>query len=264
MKLNGILTFCIGFVWCSSQVEINGNDSLRILAIRFEPFISYHETSNNFKGIEFNLVKVLAEKLNLTLSIQYETKTIGLDSIDIIIGGMPIGNKFNLNFNEFSVPYFQDDLTWCVQHSGYFPGYLNLFVFASPECWFIVIFGFLIVAGTILFIFIQFDNEYEYRNKRDWHYTSWLITLPALIGSNQRYQPIHMPLRCFYAFLLLMGIVINGFIMSAGMKGIRTPLRKHQVSTVAEIFNGDYHLYGFSDCLTTLEVREKWKIEKLF
>lgn len=85
-----------------------------------------------------------------------------------------------------SIPYTSDEFTWCVQKAKLIPKYLRICSIAPPEVWcgFIFVYGY--GSGFILYLLIQFDKNYAERNNRCWHYTTWLIALPAAIGFSQR------------------------------------------------------------------------------
>lgn len=256
-----IIEFCVlmeNFVAvCLIRSNLNSSDSqnkttigqkkqISVLAFHSEPYF-YEDKKQEAKGIEFEPLKTISEKLNLTFSFQNETDHNGTE---LMIGGLSIGYDFQdlKNSSVFSISYFQDDLMWCVRNAGYFPTYLNVFMLAKPECWIIIIFGVGYSCGYILFIFIQFDRKYNHRNQRDWHYTTWLIALPSIIGINQRFQPIYGPLRLFYGLMLFIGQIIGIFLFTFGLSRLQDPLLKYQVSTQSKLLDDNYQLFGSRVC----------------
>lgn len=126
---------------------------------------------------------------------------------------------------------------------------INLFLAATPECWLLLIFGVGYSVGFVLYIMVQFDSNYEKRNQRDWHYTTWLVALPAVIGFSQRFHPKYGPLRIFYGFILIMMIFIWQIALYLGVRFIKVPVQRPQVSTRAEIIDWEYHLAGVPEVL---------------
>lgn len=120
----------------------------------------------------------------------------------------------------------------------------NLFLVGTPECWIILIFGIAYPTGLILYIMIQFDLKYEKRNQRDWHYATWLIALPAVIGINQRFQPKCSPIRIFYGFILIMMIFLWQIVFYFLVRFIKIPYPRPQVSKIVEIIDWEYRLSG--------------------
>lgn len=162
---------------------------------------------------------------------------------DVIIGGLLPNSSVFGNFS-LSKAYFPDDLTWCVRKSRNFPMVLNFLFVATPTCWIIMIFGIGYVSGFAIYIMIQFDLKYKARNHRDLHYTIWLISLPAVIGINQRFQPKSVALRTFtffYAFIMFMS---GQFIFWFGITYIKTPTPRPQISTISTVIDYKYQLFG--------------------
>lgn len=137
----------------------------------------------------------------------------------------------------------------------YFP--LNIFYAATPECWILIIFGIGYTTGWILYIMIQFDLKYEKRNQRDWHYTILLIALPTVIGISQRFHPKSGSLRVFYCFMLITSIAIWQIVLFLGVKFLKVPVQKHQLSTTAEIIDWTYRLTGSPEVLSLISFDER-------
>lgn len=143
-----------------------------------------------------------------------------------------------------SQPYYQDNLIWCIQRAKNVSWMWNIFLAATPECWLTLIFGVGYISGAVIYIMIQFDSKYKRRNQRDWHYTTWLIALPAVIAINQRFQPTYGPLRVFYVLLLLTMFILWQIILFFGVRFIKFPVQRHQISTIHEIIDDDFRLAG--------------------
>lgn len=171
------------------------------------------------------------------------------------MGGL-IPDSISQKSFDISRPYLQDDLTWCVQKSKNHPLILNVFWVATPECYILIIFGVGYPIGLIYYIMIQFDMKYRNRNQRDWHYSMIVIALPAITGMNQRFQPQHMVLRFFYAFILFMSFVywqIFFFFLIRFMQ----PVSQWQISTVAEMVENGFRLSGSYEVLSLITFDER-------
>ena len=140
-------------------------------------------------------------------------------------------------------------MTWCVKKASYVHYLLNVFFAATPEVWIIGIFGIGYTAGFVLYLMVQFDLKYENRNQRDWHYTTLLIALPTVIGISPRFHPKSTSLRIFYCFFLLACVAVWQILLFLGLKFIKIPVLKHQVSTTAEIIDWEYRLAGSTEVL---------------
>lgn len=136
------------------------------------------------------------------MNFKFSTDHSIFSAFDILVGGI-YPNVTTFGITSISRPYSQDDLTWCIQKAKYFPLLISFAFIAKPECWILYIFGVGYTVGFLLYLYVQLDFEYKHGNQRDWHYTTWLISLPIVIGINQRFQPKRQSLRFFYLWCLL-------------------------------------------------------------
>lgn len=51
---------------------------------------------------------------------------------DVLVGGL-FENPFSRKLVSSSIPYFQDDITWCVAKAGLAPSWLNVFIIFNSE-----------------------------------------------------------------------------------------------------------------------------------
>lgn len=156
-----------------------------------------------------------------------------------------------------SMPYFQDDLTWCIQKAGKWPWLTNLIIAPSPTVWFTIFFGYGYVYGTLLYIIIQFDTKYKQRNNRDWHYTTLLISYTSFAGIGQRFQPISWNIRLFYGVILIGMIFCVQVALSYWYKFLQIQAPMHQISTIGEIISNDFELKGSMPAKNAIDFDEK-------
>lgn len=159
-----------------------------------------------------------------------------------------------------SRPYFQDDMTWCILKSKNYPMIINAFLAVAPECWILLIFGIGYGIALLIYIMVQFDLKYNQRNNRDWHYTLLLITLPGIIGFNQRFKPKSTSLRIFYGFILIMMLFIWQIVYFKAIRFIKIPMQRPQISTVDAIASHSFHLSGSLEvkALISFDTRVDW------
>lgn len=143
-----------------------------------------------------------------------------------------------------SKPYIQDDLTWCVQKAKFYPIDLNIFLFESGESWILYTFGVFFGIGIVVYFFMQFDLEYQFLRQCDWHYATYLVSLPICIGVNQRFQPKHSALRLFCFFMIMINFVAWQMKCFKAIRYIQLPVERPQISTVTELIDNDFRLAG--------------------
>lgn len=120
------------------------------------------------------------------------------NKVDILAGGLlPYSNADLIT----SIPYYDNDLTWCVQKSGVLPMIFQFFLVLDKEVWFLLMFGYGVGSVLVLFVMIPFDMKYKRRNQTDIHYLS-SIPLRTFFGWNSRFKPISCSIRLFYGMML--------------------------------------------------------------
>lgn len=111
---------------------------LRVSTTHYEPFMYQSKSGDFYKGIDYNLIKTIVEKENLSLLLQNEVSHF---KTELLVGGLFPNSEQS---SDFITPrgYFEDDLTWCVQKE---PNNIllitNIFFAATPIVWITVIFG---------------------------------------------------------------------------------------------------------------------------
>ena len=272
--------------------------TLRVSTIPHEPFVYQNENAGGKNGqrdngIEYRLIKTIAEKEQLNLSIQFHDsfKTAHFNQLlykwafsfnseqisfcisinfsnhfsefEILVGGL-FPNSTTLSIFAGSRPYFQDELTWCIQKSKTYPMIINAFLAVSPTCWFILIFGVAYGITVVIYIMVQFDLKDNQRNKRDWHYTLMLITIPAIIGFNQRFKPKSTSLRFFYGFILIMMLFIWQIVYFKAIRFIKVPMQRPQISTIDDIASRGYYLCGSHEVKAVIQFDERVSFRTFF
>lgn len=158
-----------------------------------------------------------------------------------------------------SVPYINDDMTWCIQSAKFYPKWVTMLLCFKPEVWLFIIFVYGYGNGIILYFLIQFDKNYVQRNIRDFHYMTWLISLPMTIGLCPGFRPMSGKVRAFYAFMLMIDLILFqiAFFTTFNFLKLRVPF--HQVSTIDELIEDDYYLMGSKEVLDVVRSTEKVK-----
>lgn len=172
------------------------------------------------------------------------------------MGGL-FPNSSYLNEYAFSQVYVQDEMIWCVQTARNMTMFINILFAASPEVWILLIFGVGYGSGLLLYVMIQFDFKYKHRNNRDWHYTTWLVALPAVIGVSQRFYPKHDAIRLYYGLLLIMMVFAWQIFMWRGLRFIYEPTKFYQPNTVKDIIDFDFRLVGSANVLSMLSMDKR-------
>lgn len=165
-----------------------------------------------------------------------------------MIGGLFPGLLVNsVNEVVISRAYYQDRLSWCIHKAKNYPQLFNFFLIATPECWIIFIFGVGYGFGLLVFILVQFDLKYKQGNLRDWHYTTFLVALPTVIGLNQRFLPTSTSLRYLYAYVAICCVLVLPVIFKQLLEQLKIPMQRYQISTIEEMCDYDFRLAGSAE-----------------
>lgn len=126
-----------------------------------------------------------------------------------------------------------------------------------PEVWFIIIFGYVYVGGFVLYVLLPYDLNYRDRNKRDWHYTTWLIVLPAVIGTSPNFKPLSGVNRMFYGCVLLLAVILFQICFSSIYEFLHLDIPQHQLASFQEIVERNFRLMGSPEAVNFISENQK-------
>lgn len=185
-------------------------------------------------GIEFLLVKTIAEKLDMkavfrviddetAFSFVTEDEETGFYSdlikrkVDIMIGGL-YDNEVSRKLLSTTIPYDSDEMTWCVARSGLAATWMNVFAIFDIMLWtYAVICVFL--CTVILFVFIKIEGD-----RKENFAWSLMVILCFSIGVYGHYDPRRGFLRFYIGFLLLYGMHFSGKFYSAFSRCLKSEI----------------------------------------
>lgn len=151
-----------------------------------------------------------------------------------------------------SVTYASDDLTWCVRKAEFMPLLTSQILFFKPEPWLLIIFGYGYTSGFLLYLLIQFDLQYEQRNIRDWHYTTWLVALPACLGMSPSFRPVNTTSRIFFAFMLISAFFFFQITFTRASDFLFNRMQWNQVSSFEDLIGNESRLAGSQEAFNIL------------
>lgn len=151
-----------------------------------------------------------------------------------------------------SVTYATDDLAVCVENAGMMPMFMSHAHSVKLEVWLLVFFGYGYPMGMLLYLLIQFDRKYKRRNDIDWHHTTLVVALPAIIGLAPNFQPVKGTVRLLYAFILISAFFVFQIVFTRTYDLIHFHQPWYQISTFKEIVDEDLHLAGSSEAFHIL------------
>ncbi|XP_055911410.1 uncharacterized protein LOC129945575 [Eupeodes corollae] len=220
----------------------------------WEPYIFVED--NQMKGIEWMLVQAIAESLHIQIKILIQNKTLyhifqGLidGKIDIVIGG--IDEDPNLSqFVSASVPYLQDDLTWCVARAKRTLNWLNFVEVFTPESYATYL-SFIITNALAIFM-IQKSPSIPTKLCNSFF---GLVFILIGIALSQTPQEVYLKASLRICILMslaaavILGSTYNSFLVSS----LTSPNTLPQVKKIAQIVDHKMSVTGSVEIIRHLD-----------
>lgn len=147
----------------------------------------------------------------------------------------------------YTVPFIQDDITWCVSRAKPIPVWLNMWQITSETIWclaFITVY----LEGLIIYLLMRYERGHVGFMKKDFHYCVLMMAMSAFTGmSNITYRPKSKQLSLFVGLLLITGILISTIWNCFLIKVLTRPIYQKQVTTIKELMENDFRLAGGFD-----------------
>uniref|UniRef100_A0A336M3L9 CSON011600 protein n=1 Tax=Culicoides sonorensis TaxID=179676 RepID=A0A336M3L9_CULSO len=211
-------------------------------------------------GIEIQMLKMIGQKLDLKPSyriIDEETlnslttnnRTHGIYSdvlqgySDIIVGGFH-ENAISRKILSASIPYYQDDLTWCVQPASFASTLFNVFVVFNTLIWSACIT--IIICSAIIF-YINHFREQPTRNESPIY--SLILSTSIMFNTNIGYMPKRVMIKLFLTVLLIFAFHFGAFYNAFLLKILTSPRYEPQISNAYMAVESGMTFYGNEDTL---------------
>ncbi|XP_017021388.1 uncharacterized protein Ir87a [Drosophila kikkawai] len=231
------------------------------------------ETSAKIKlsGIEFQMVQTIAERLHVNIEMQGENGNLYhlfqqlIDGeIEMIVGGIDEDPSIS-QFVSSSIPYHQDDLTWCVAKAKRRHGFFNFVATFNADAGFLI--GLFVVTCSLVVLVAQRVSGFRLRNLSG-YFPICLRVLGILLNQAIPVQDFPLTLRQLFALSFLMGFFFSNTYQSFLISTLTTPRSSHQIKTLEEIYSNRMTIMGTSDNVRHLNkdgeifkyIREKFQM----
>lgn len=114
-----------------------------------------------------------------------------------------------------------------------------------------------------MYVLIPYDLDYKERNKRDWHYTTYLVALPAIIGISPNYHPVSGTIRTLYSCVLICAMILFQLALSCIYEFLHLDIPKHQISSFRELDEYNFNLMGSQEAFNLVSGSEKVWLENM-
>lgn len=155
---------------------------------------------------------------------------------DILIGGLDNDPKIQkILWN--TIPYRQDDETWCVATARPQDLWRNIFGIYTIQTW-IVLIGVIFLIGVIVYGLIHI--EYKPEN----YIWSLMVSLASSLGLSITYEPTRSTIRVMLVFLFLYGLIMSASFNSFLISILTRPRFKPQVSSIRMAIEQEFEFAG--------------------
>lgn len=136
-----------------------------------------------------------------------------------------------------SIPYIQDDQTWCVAVARPQELWRNIFGIYTVATWFLLI-GVIFFIAFVIYLFIGIENRVES------YVWTLMIGMAASIGQYACYEPQRASIRVMMVFCFLYGLVMSSSFNSFLISILTQPRYKQQIDNVELALHKGMHFAG--------------------
>ncbi|KAH8343992.1 hypothetical protein KR084_003098 [Drosophila pseudotakahashii] len=222
-------------------------------------------------GIEYQMVQTIAERLHVNIEMQNENSNLYhlfqqlIDGeIEMIVGGIDEDPSIS-QFVSSSIPYHQDELTWCVARAKRRHGFFNFVATFNADAGFLI--GLFVITCSLVVLVAQRVSGFRLRNLNGYFHIC-LRVLGILLNQAIPVQDFPLTLRQLFALSFLMGFFFSNTYQSFLISTLTTPHSSYQIQTLEEIYSNRMTIMGTSDHVRHLNkdgeifkyIREKFQM----
>lgn len=136
-----------------------------------------------------------------------------------------------------SIPYIQDDQTWCVAIARPQDLWQNIFSIYTVATWFTLIAA-IFFNAFIIYLLIRVENRHES------YVWTLMIGMASALGQYATYEPQRISVRTMMVFLFMYGIVMSSSFNSFLISILTRPRFKQQTDTLELAIENDFTFAG--------------------
>lgn len=174
-----------------------------------------------------------------------------------MVGGLH-ENAISRKLLSSSIPYYQDDLTWCLQPASLASTLFNVFVVFNSLIWSACIT--IIISSAIIF----FSNSF-YENPRRQNGTlvhSLILSTALMFNTTIGYLPNRAMIKLFLALLLIFTFHFGAFYNAFLLKILTSPRYEPQISNIFMAVENGVTFYGNEDTLAHFEEKKEDQVSQ--
>lgn len=210
----------------------------------YKPYI--HKKRNAYNGMEYLLVKTIANKLNMSISFESTSRETLSTYWEPMSGYKFCCVQLNIvTFFETKIYFSTDIVIGGIIHQMH-----NIWLF------FIFVSGW--ICSFLVYLLSTVDSNYQSRHKRvDYFRALLLVTIPAYAATASKFKPANFPNRIIYWMLLTCPMFFQSMIGAYLYQFMKYQFYYHQITSVDEIVKFPFQLSGSAEVLNTLKYSPK-------
>lgn len=155
---------------------------------------------------------------------------------DILIGGLDNDARVQ-KILWISIPYIQDDQTWCMATARPQELWRNIFGIYTIATWCILI-GVIFFNGFIIYLLIRVEDR-----KENYVWTL-MIGMASALGQYACYEPQRISIRVMMVFLFMYGLIMSSSFNSFLISILTRPRFKQQIDSLGSAIKSDVVFTG--------------------
>ncbi|XP_030369549.1 uncharacterized protein LOC115620458 [Scaptodrosophila lebanonensis] len=198
-------------------------------------------------GIEYEIVQTIAEQLHVNIDIQIENSNLYhlfqqlIDGeIDMIVGGIDEDPSIS-QFVSSTIPYHQDDLTWCVARAKRQHSFFNFLASFKADSWLLLLL-FLVATSSAVFV-AQRVSGFRLRKLHNF-FSICIRILAVLLNQSMPVYGLPLVLRILFGVSFFMAFFFSNTYQSFLISTLTTPRSSYQISHLAEIYSNRMTILG--------------------
>lgn len=166
-----------------------------------------------------------------------------------MVGGMDEDSNTR-KYLSSSIPYYQDDQTWCVANAKPEELWRNIFNLYSTLVWSLIILVLYLMA-LMLYFFIKLDYKSEN--------FMWMLlaSLSITLGLSTTYDPKNAKIRLIFFIFLFYGLLFSTAFNSFLVGVLTNPRQKEQVSNLHQAVTSNLQFNGGTVTLEHFDAKDE-------
>ncbi|XP_075164187.1 ionotropic receptor 87a [Haematobia irritans] len=213
-------------------------------------------------GIEYKMIQTIGERLHIRIDLQVENKNVYhlfqklIDGdIEMVVGGIDEDPSIS-QYVSSTIPYHQDDLTWCVAKARRSYSLFSFMATFDEIAWILTLF-FIFAASLSISIMRKYLKIHLYCFRT--YFSTNMYVMGVILSQAINLPRIPTSLQLCFGTTFFMGLIFSNVYQSFLISTLTTPKSSYQISHTDEIYANRMNVMGSVD-----NVRHLSKEGKIF